>query len=65
MGKVAKITVMRVQRYAVYKNRGDVECIHCGIEINAGDEYVPRCWGQSGNKTMIYCVPCADMLNII
>lgn len=60
MSKSPKITVMRPPRHAIYEKKGGTKCEWCPTVIGVGDKYVPRHYGVGRNKTMIYCVPCAE-----
>ncbi len=52
-------------RHAIYKKTTGTKCEVCPTEIHVGDEYVPKTWGARRKKTMIYCVPCAIVKNIL
>ena len=61
--------IMYKQTHSAYMNRGYTpHCINCKCEIKIGDKYVSKThYGGGIRKTTpkLYCIPCADTLNII
>ncbi len=52
--------------YMRYMNKkGNVDCVKCGVALNVGTRYVSRYRKRVENCSVIYCLPCAEILNII
>lgn len=63
----SKRNTMTSRVWTRHRARDLVRCRHCEVDINVADNYVGRKMqgGRGLNKTVLYCVPCAEILNIV